>query len=95
MSKLEPQLSAATAKLKLRATNHFKAQEWDKAYEFFEQAISQEKESPALYCNIALTACKLGRFQDALQYAEDAFTVSWPGLTKHAVECVAMFLLAL
>ena len=76
MSSKEPTLSPRAAELKAEANNLFKSGGFDKAFDVFTAAISEENQSPALYSNRSAAAMKMKNFDQALRDAEKAVKVS-------------------
>jgi tetratricopeptide (TPR) repeat protein len=76
MSLKEPILSPRATELKARANDFFKSGDFDKAFDMFTAAISEENQSPALYSNRSATAIKMKNFDQALRDAEKAVKVS-------------------
>jgi len=69
-------LSPRAAELKAEANNPFKRGAFDKAFDVFSAAISEENQSPALCSSRSATAMKMKNFDQALRDAEKAVKVS-------------------
>ena len=65
----------SAAALKAQANNLFKSGDFDKAFDVFTAAISEENQSPALYSNRSAAAMKMKNFGQALKDAEKAVKV--------------------
>ena len=85
MSLKEPTLSTRAAELKAQANDLFKSGNFDKAFDMFTAAISEENQSPALYSNRSATAIKMKNFDQALKDAEKAVKVS--GILEALIIC--------
>jgi len=93
MSSKEPTLSPRAAELKAEANNFFKRGAFDKAFDVFSAAISEENQSPALYSNQSATAMKMKNFDQALKDAEKAVKVSGT-FAALMIRCVSMLYIA-
>ena len=68
-------LSPRAAELKAQANDLFKSGDFEKAFDVFTAAISEESQSPTLYSNRSATAMKMKNFAQALKDAEKAVKV--------------------
>jgi len=93
MSSKEPTLSPRAAELKAEANSFFNSGAFDKAFNVFTAAISEENQSPALYSNRSATAMKMKNFDQALKDAEKAVKVSGT-FAALMIRCVSMLYIA-